>query len=92
MQEDPVFLELTKPPLLLGVPYSFFGMNVGINILIFLYIGAFTWLFAGVLIGHAFGYVLALRDPRLFDLWINRIRNFPPSRNRKLWGGDSFAP
>ncbi len=93
MTEDPVYLGLTKPPMVWGVPYTYFALNVLLNVVVFIQTQKLLALFLGILVGHGIGYFICLRDQRFFDLALNRLMHFPfRSPNRKIWGGDSYAP
>jgi len=35
---------------------------------------------------------LAKWDPNFFDVITKTLKNFGPSKNRKVWGGDSYEP
>ena len=88
---DAVFLAMTRPPMFMGVTYSFFVVNGTVTVIAFL---AANNLFA-FLIGipvHVIGYLLCLKDPRVFDLWRVHLLKTPPTRNRSFWSANSYRP
>jgi type IV secretion system protein VirB3 len=58
---------------------------------IFLLTRSFVALPAALLI-HAAGYLLCLREPRIFDLWLTKVSRCPRVRNWKRWGCNSYLP
>ena len=44
------------------------------------------------LIVHAVGYIVCLREPRIFDLWLTKVTRCPRVRNWRRWGCNSYAP
>lgn len=88
---SPVHRALTRPQMFAGVTYSFFVINASVTTELFLVTRSFLTLLAAVLI-HAFGYFACMREPRIFDLWINRISRCPRVPNWKRWGCNSYAP
>ena len=41
---------------------------------------------------HAIAYWLTVRDARFVDVILTRLGRCPMTRNRRFWGGDSYAP
>jgi len=74
-----------------GVPYVTFIGNVFVVTIIFLMSGTLL-AFLLALPVHAVAYVLSLRDPRQMEVWIHSMVKTPPTRNRRLWGADSYLP
>ena len=88
---SPVFRALTRPQMFAGVTYSFFILNAAITTEAFLITRNFLALPIALLV-HAAGYVACLREPRIFDLWLNKVRRCPRVGNWKRWGCNSYAP
>jgi type IV secretion system protein VirB3 len=91
LQRTPVFRALTRPQMFGGVTFSFFIVNVAVTTEAFLVTGSFLSLPAA-LVGHVFGYLACLREPRVFDLWLTKVSRTPRVRNWKRWGCNSYAP
>ena len=87
----PVFRALTRPQMFAGVTYSFFILNAAITTEAFLMTRSFLALPVALLI-HGAGYFACLREPRIFDLGLTRVRRCPRIRNWKRWGCNSYAP
>jgi type IV secretion system protein VirB3 len=88
---DPVFLGMTRPPMIWGVPFRSFVLNGAVTTIVFL-----AWndlrgflLFFPV---HVIAYLLCLRDPRIFDLLFVRAAQTPPIPNAAFWKAKSYAP
>ena len=88
---DPLFLGLTRPPMIWGVPYASFIFTYMVTIMAFLASGSFL-AFLMALPMHAVAFLLALRDPRIFDLILVRARSSRPHANRAFWGAASYQP
>lgn len=74
-----------------GVTYSFFILNAAITTEAFLMTRNFLALPVALLV-HGFGYFACLREPRIFDLWLTKVRRCPRIRNWKRWGCNSYSP
>ena len=87
----PLFRALTQPQMFAGVTYNFFVINAAVTTEIFLLTRSFLALPAAFLI-HGAGYVMCLREPRVFDLWLTKVSRCPRVRNWKRWGCNSYLP
>lgn len=87
----PLFRALTRPQMFAGVTFSFFVVNAAVTTEIFLLTRSFAALPAAFAI-HVFGYLMCLREPRVFDLWLTSISRCPRVRNWKHWGCNSYLP
>ncbi|WP_219846052.1 type IV secretion system protein VirB3 [Emcibacter nanhaiensis] len=91
MKQTPVFRALTQPQMFAGVTYSYFIINTVVTTEAFLLTHSF-WALAVSLLIHAVGYLACLREPRLFDIWLTKVRRCPRVKNWKRWGCNSYAP
>ena len=87
----PLFRALTQPQMFAGVTYNFFVINAAVTTEIFLLTRSFLALSAAFLI-HGAGYLMCLREPRVFDLWLTKVSRCPRVRNWKRWGCNSYLP
>ena len=88
---DAVFLAMTRPPMLMGVTYTFFVINGTATTIAFLAANNLLAFFIGVPV-HLIGYLMCLGDPRIFDIWRVRLLKTPTSRNRSFWNANSYIP
>ena len=91
IDRDPVFVALTRPQMFAGVTYSYFIVNGIIATELFLIFHSLWVLLAAVII-HLIGMVLSVREPRIFDLWLTRVRHCPRVRNHAIWRCNSYRP
>lgn len=91
LRRDTLFVALTRPQMFAGVTYTFFVINGIIAVELFLIFQAWWVLLIAVVI-HGIGMLACLEDPRIFDLWITRVRNCPRVRNHSLWKCNSYRP
>lgn len=82
---------LTRPQMFAGVTYSYFVINLMITTEVFLITRTFAAL-AVALVVHLAGYLMCLREPRVFDLWLTKVRLCPRVANFRHWGCNSYAP
>ena len=91
LDRDTLFVGLTRPQMFAGVTYSFFVANVVIATELFLIFKS-VWVLAIALCLHAFGVILCLKEPRVFDLWLARVSRCPRIKNYTVWGCNSYRP
>ncbi len=85
----PLVKALTRAPTLMGVPYLYFMFNgVASSVCFLLSHNLFMLLVAFPL--HLFGYIMTLRDERIFEIVFVRSAKCPP-RSRRVWGVDSYS-
>jgi type IV secretion system protein VirB3 len=89
--KTPVFKALTQPQMFAGVTYSFFIVNGIITTEAFLISRSF-WAFGVALLVHIVGYFFCLREPRIFDIWMTKVRRCPRVRNWRQWRCNSYHP
>lgn len=70
---DPLFQGLTRPPMALGVTYTYFAINAMICMVAFINTKSFMSFLLGIVI-HGFGYLLCLKEPRAVELWLLRMK------------------
>ena len=88
---DPLFLGLTRPAMVWGMPQPFFVLNGMVSMVVFLTANSFAALLVGAPLVHGLGYLLCLKDRRILDLWIVKAR-FLRCINRRHWGANSYDP
>ncbi|RLA54433.1 MAG: type VI secretion protein [Gammaproteobacteria bacterium] len=88
---DPVFLAMTRPPIFMGVTYTFFVINGTLTTIVFLAANNLLAFVIGIPV-HMVGYLVCLKDPRIFDIWRVRLLKTPTCRNRGFWNASSYAP
>lgn len=91
LDRDVLFVALTRPQMLLGVTYGFVIGNAILTTELFLVFKSVTVLLAALVV-HAIGMVLCLRDPRIFDLWMIKVRRCPRVPNYRRWRCNSYRP
>lgn len=91
LDQDRLFVALTRPQMFAGVTYSYFTANAVIATELFLLFRSIWVLVAAVLI-HLLGVLLCVREPRFFDLWLTRVGRCPRVRNHRIWDCNSYRP
>lgn len=83
---DPLFLGLTRPALLFGVSFIFFGLNMMSTLIYFVATSDFKviLLTAGL---HIFGMAITKKEPLAVEMLMLRIQKFNMCRNRNFYGG-----
>ena len=85
----PLVKALTRAPTLMGVPYLYFMFNGVTSSVCFLVTHNLLLLLVAIPL-HLFGYIMTLRDERIFEIFIVKSAKCPP-RSRGLWGVDSYS-
>ena len=85
----PLVKALTRAPTLMGVPYMYFMFNGVVSSVCFLVSHNLFMLLVAIPL-HLFGYILTLRDDRIFEILFVRSTRCPP-RSRAFWSADSYA-
>lgn len=85
----PLVKALTRAPTLMGVPYMYFMFNGVASSVCFLLSHNLLMLLVAIPL-HLFGYVMTLRDDRIFEILFVRGTRCPP-RSRAFWSADSYA-
>ncbi len=88
---DPLFLGLTRPTMVWGVPQPVFVINGMISMIAFLVSNSFLPLLIGAPLIHGLAYVVCLKEVRIFDLWMTKAR-FLRCVNRRYWKASSYDP
>ena len=91
LHRTPIFRALTQPQMFAGVTYSFFIINGVVSTELFLITRSF-WVLAFAAVAHGVGYLMCLREPRIFDLWLVRVRKCPRTRAWWRWRCNSYVP
>lgn len=89
LKNDPLFVGLTRPAMLLGVTYSWCGLNGFFWTLFFINTQQMGMLFGGAIISHLIGLIICSKEPRFFDMMLVIARTFPKCRNRSYHGNTS---
>ncbi|HYJ28822.1 MAG TPA: VirB3 family type IV secretion system protein [Allosphingosinicella sp.] len=91
LEQDPLFVALTRPQMFAGVTYSYFIVNAVLATELFLVFRS-IWVLLVALVVHGVGVVLCVREPRFFDLWLTRVRRCPRIKNHSVWRCNSYRP
>ena len=91
LEQDPLFVALTRPQMFAGVTYSYFIVNAVLATELFLVFRS-AWVLLVALLVHGIGAILCVREPRFFDLWLTKVRRCPRVKNHKIWRCNSYRP
>ena len=91
LRRDTLFVALTRPQMFAGVTWSFFVINAVVAVELFLIFRS-LWVLLAALLIHLAGMITSLREPRIVDLWLTRVRNCPRVKNHRLWRCNSYRP
>lgn len=61
----PVILALTRPPTVMGIPYTYFLAECFVSLMVFMILGSILWFPATFIVLHGILYVLTVK----LDLW-----------------------
>lgn len=90
MQESPLFLGLTRPPKFFGLPVGYFiGLALG-TVIPFVGLDDVRFLAIGV-IAYPPLWLIADRNPHLFEVIAGVLSTTPRTKNFKLNGGNRYV-
>lgn len=84
---DPLFLGLTRPPLLLGVSYTFAALNGMVSLMAFVITSQFFYLLILLPGMHLIGWFICLKEPRAIELLMAKTSKCSICKNRMYHGG-----
>ena len=84
---NPLFLGLTRPPMLMGVSYTFAALNGIFSLLAFILTNDFFYLLVLLPAFHMLGWFICLKEPRAIELFVARMSKCNLCRNRMYHGG-----
>lgn len=85
----PLFLGLTRPARYAGLPVGYFALWGGGNTIVFIVLET-AWVGVLTLTSYIALRLIAEREPAFFEIVAIVLRTTPRTRNRKIWGGDSY--
>jgi type IV secretion system protein VirB3 len=96
VQTHRLFIGMTRPPMVMGVPTEFFGlsfilfgtgmvMNTGL-------IGMALFVLFVSLPLYGFGYWMTTKEPSWMRIFLTKMALCEPAANKNYWGCNSFAP
>lgn len=88
---DDLFVGLTRPAMVWGIPYSAFVLEVVATTLVFLAVGHPLWLLLIVPV-HGLLYAISAHDPGVFAGIYVWLRTIGRCRNSGFWQAASFSP
>lgn len=88
---DPLFIGLTRPATMFGIPYIAFVVEFMATALIFLAVGNPVYLLLAVPI-HGVLYLVSASDPGVFHSVFIWMKTTGRCRNMRFWGAASFSP
>ena len=91
LRSDTLFVALTRPQMFAGVTYSFFVINMIVAVELFLIFKS-PWVLLAAVLVHLAGMIASLREPRIVDLWLTRVRYCPRVKNHAHWQCNSYRP
>lgn len=84
---DPLFLGLTRPPMLLGVSYTFAALNLMTCLMIFVVTNNFLYLIVILPIVHGIAWLICLKEPRAIELFVAKSSKCNICKNKLYYGG-----
>ena len=91
MTDDPLFVGLTRPPMLFGVSYTFALMNGFICMITYVATTQFRYM-AMMLPIHIIGYIICSKEPLFIELFKVKADKCSRCTNRIYHGANSYDP
>ena len=87
---DPLFVGLTRPATMWGIPYIAFVIEFMVVTLVFLAVGNPLYLALAAPV-HSVLYLISANDPGIFSSIFMWMKTIGRCRNTRFWGGASFS-
>ena len=91
LDRDVLFVGLTRPQMLFGVTYGYTIGNAILTTELFLLFRS-PWVLLAAVLVHVVGWIVCLRDPRFFDIWLVTAQRCPRVPNHRVWRCNSYRP
>jgi type IV secretion system protein VirB3 len=91
LRTDPLFVGLTRPATLAGIPYAAFMVELMAVTLAFLAVGN-PLVLAVALPVHFVLYLISAADPAIFGSIAVWMKTCARCRNTRFWGAATFSP
>jgi len=91
LKADPLFVGLTRPPMLFGVSYGLAVINAMFSMMAYIMTTQFIY-FTMMFPLHLIGYYLCSKEPLFIELFLNRNQHFPRCWNYTYHKGNSYDP
>lgn len=88
---DELFVGLTRPTTMWGIPYTAFVIEFLATTLVFLAVGNPIYLLLAAPI-HAVLYAISASNPKSFDGLFMWLKTIGLCVNKRFWGATSFSP
>lgn len=79
---DPLFIGMTRPPMMMGVPMEFFGVNfiiLGVGMILFMSLSGKIFFFLIINLPlHAIGYIATESDTHWMRVWLTKLGQCSP--------------
>ncbi len=87
--KDPLFIGMTRPPMIAGVTFLYMGLNAFGAFFAFLLTGNLLYLLIFIPF-HAIGYLICLKDPQMLDIMMKKVQKTSGVPNKRYWSGNSY--
>lgn len=91
LEQSTLFLGLTRPPKYLGLPVTYLMILAMVVVLPFIFTKSFVFFGSGI-IAYPILWFIADKEPRFFEVLAVSYGKVRGTKNRAVWGGDSFGP
>ena len=82
---DPLFLGLTRPPMVFGVSFPFVLVNVVVSFISFINTGNFLFMFMLFPL-HGIGYIICFKEPLFLELYMLKLSKCNTCKNKFFHG------
>lgn len=93
---DPLFIGMTRPPQVWGVPMESFGINFilfGISMIGFASLtGKLLFILCACCPLHLFAYIQTEKEPHWMRIYLTKLTKCGPIPNKGFWKSNSYSP
>lgn len=90
LNQYPLFMALTRPPMYMGVTQSYFLFNAISSVVFFIVSMKIIVAMIGFTFFQLLGMMLCWHEPNFFNILMGKFLNLTP--NQSYWGCNSYDP
>lgn len=87
---DPLSKGLTRPAMVLGVSFTFCGINLVVSMLVYILSKNLLVVLLMIPLIHGVGYVICFTEPLFMELFMIKSKKCNRCRNKFYHGGNSY--
>lgn len=89
LNNDPLFVGLTRPTLIFGVSVHYAMVNLMISGIYYIQVTSIKIIFVAGFV-HLIGYIACFNEPKFMELYMMKLGKFNQCPNKSYYGSNSY--